>query len=237
MLTTLLESGRRAHGVRKALPGSVLSLAAHAGVLFAAVMLTMPKPTVRRVIPTVLDSLDLFVPRPASPRVPKPPAGPVDIVPVAEPVGFPVPSAEVPVGIPPVDPDSPLFPLTSLGTGSTRELPWGRPGDGGGGDLGRVYREAVVDDPPRLVSSRPVEYPRLLHEAGVEGTVLIEVVIDTLGHPEAETLRAVESPHAEFTRAACRVVLEAVYLPGRIEGRRVRVLVRVPVAFRIAGRH
>jgi len=237
MLTTLLESGRRTREVRRALPGSVLSLAVHAGALFAAVMLTMPRPPVRMVIPTTLGTLDPFVPRPTNPRLPEPSRGPVDIAPVAEPVWFPIPSAEIPIGIPPVDLNSPVFPLTPRAAGSTRELPWGRPGGGGGGEPGRVYRAAVVDDPPRLVSSRPVEYPRLLLEAGVEGTVILEVVIDTLGYPEAVTLRVLESPHAEFTRAARRVVEEAMYLPGRVAGRRVRVLVHVPVAFRIADRH
>jgi TonB family protein len=99
-----------------------------------------------------------------------------------------------------------------------------------GGDL---VPESLVQEPPELLTVPLPEYPRALREAGVDGLVVVQVVVDTLGHPEAGSLRVVQSSNAAFADAAVAAMRRALFRPGRVWGRVVRVLVRVPVAFRL----
>ena len=77
---------------------------------------------------------------------------------------------------------------------------------------------------------------RLLRDAGIEGSVVYEVVIGIDGHPEPESLRLVSSSNKAFERPARDVILGSVFRPGRMRGQPVRVLVRQPIAFQIIRR-
>jgi TonB family protein len=95
----------------------------------------------------------------------------------------------------------------------------------------QVFIEALVDEPPVRVAFPPPEYPRMLLEARIEGTVVLEAIIDTLGHPEPGSIRVVTSTSRAFEPAAMEAMRRALYQPGRVQGHRVRVLVRQPVRF------
>ena len=95
------------------------------------------------------------------------------------------------------------------------------------------YLEAVVEERPERVSSPLARYPDILRQAGIEGRVLIEVVIDTSGHAERGTIRVLTSTHQLFEGPAREVVQSSLYSPGRIQGRAVRVRVQVPINFNI----
>ena len=103
-------------------------------------------------------------------------------------------------------------------------------------DGGRPWMSDVVDEPPALLAGRAPSYPELLRAAGIAGRVVVEAVIDTLGHAEVAA-RVVESSHAGFEAAALDYVRDAVFRPGRVHGRAVRVLVRLPVDFRLSDAH
>jgi len=90
---------------------------------------------------------------------------------------------------------------------------------------------SLVDEAPERVSAPTLRYPEILLRARIEGVVVIEVVIDTAGKPEPESLAVISSTHRAFTAAACEAILASRYRPGRIGGRPVRVLVRLPVRF------
>jgi len=96
---------------------------------------------------------------------------------------------------------------------------------------GLVFTAAVVDAPPKVVRCPPAKYPATLREAKVDGQVVIELVVDTLGHPEPRSLRTVKSPHDSLSITARADVLGCEFTPGRIRGRPVRVLTQVPVDF------
>ena len=96
------------------------------------------------------------------------------------------------------------------------------------------YLEAVVEERPERISSPPARYPDILRQAGIEGRVLIEVVIDTTGHAERGTIRVLSSTHQLFEGPAREVVQGSLFSPGRIQGRAVRVRVQVPINFTIA---
>lgn len=95
------------------------------------------------------------------------------------------------------------------------------------------YLEAVVEERPERGACPPIRYPEILRQAGVEGRVLVEVVIDTTGRAERGTLRVLSSSHQLFEGPAREVVAGCQYHAGRIQGRAVRVRVQVPINFTI----
>jgi TonB family protein len=96
---------------------------------------------------------------------------------------------------------------------------------------GLVFTAAVVETPPKVVQCPPAKYPATLRETKVHGQVVIELIVDTLGHPEPRSLRTVTSPHDSLSITAQAAVLGCEFTPGRVRGRPVRVLTQVPVDF------
>jgi len=96
-----------------------------------------------------------------------------------------------------------------------------------------VFQEALVDEAPEKLTGPYPVYPALLHDAGIEGNVVFEMVIDTTGHPEVNSFRVVSSSHSQFASAAKDAILRTVYRPGRMRGHAVRVLVHQPISFKI----
>lgn len=90
-----------------------------------------------------------------------------------------------------------------------------------------------VEEQPVMLAHPALNYPEVLRQAGIEGRVLVEAVLDTLGRAEPASLRVTESPNPLFDREALAVVLGSRYRPGRVDGRAVRVRIQVPVAFTI----
>jgi protein TonB len=231
MLERLVASDRPP-GMLRRTPGAALSATVHGLLIAGAVVVTRPAPppppaTVGDTIPWVLPPTD----------EPSDQSGPgVGDVPVIEGrgldglgdliIGVPV---DVPVGIPAPD-AGPAFRRGAPDGARTSPWPWATtPGAG----ASAVMHATVADEAPLLLTSPAPVYPATLREAGRQGTVLIEIVVDQEGRPEVETLRVLTSNHPLFEAAARRVVLGARYRPGRWRGRPVRVLIRQPVEFRL----
>lgn len=96
-----------------------------------------------------------------------------------------------------------------------------------------VFTEAVVEVKPEVVRMPAVEYPDSLRLAGVQGRVMIQFIIDTMGRAEPASIQVVQSPHPGFDAPALRVVTEAEFKPGRVAGRPVRVLVLLPIDYKV----
>ncbi len=111
--------------------------------------------------------------------------------------------------------------------------PPGGNGDGHGSAADQVYSEASVDEPAAIVSAPPLEYPPALRQAGLQGRVTVQAVIDTLGRAEPASLKVIARPNTAFDQSARAYVLHAVFRPARVKGRAVRVLIKVPVDYRI----
>ena len=101
---------------------------------------------------------------------------------------------------------------------------------------GDVYVEQWVPQPPEMIAHPAARYPELLRQAGVEGVVVVEAVVDTLGRVESGSVRIVRSTNPLFDGPAREVVAGSRFRPGRVNGRPVRVLVTVPVAFEVSPR-
>ena len=93
-----------------------------------------------------------------------------------------------------------------------------------------------MDERPELLSHPPLRYPEILKEAGIEGAVVLDAVVDTAGRIERGSVRIVTSTNALFDAAARETIAGSLYRPGRWGGRAVRVRVTQPVVFRLAGR-
>jgi TonB family protein len=92
---------------------------------------------------------------------------------------------------------------------------------------------SLVQEPPELLAAPLPAYPSLLREARVEGLVVVQVVVDTLGQVEPGSARIVQHAAPGFEAPAVAAILAARFRPARVWGRAVRVLVRIPVAFRL----
>jgi len=96
-----------------------------------------------------------------------------------------------------------------------------------------VYIEAVVDERPQILSGPRLQYPDLLLQAGIQGRVVVQAIIDTMGRAEPSSVKVIQSSNAGFDRSATNYVLRAMFRPARIHGRAVRVLVDFPVDYKV----
>ncbi len=78
----------------------------------------------------------------------------------------------------------------------------------------------------------PPKYPRLARRRGLEGQVLINVLVDTSGRVvELETLSS--CGHSILDRAALDAVRRWHFIPGNIDGKKQQMWVKVPVRFQL----
>ena len=201
------------------------SLALHAGLIALALWSTQRPPSVPA---TPRDQLAIFFLPDRSTVVPPPQPAP------AGPPGtwrMPGLSGQIQLTLPPLvsspAPDWPTAPpdLIPGNPGPVAAPPPSPPATEGLVDI------LVVEEPPVLLSHPVPRYPDILRQAGIEGRVVVEAVIDTTGRAERDGLRVVSSSHALFTPEASALVLGSRYRPARFGGRPVRVRILVPVAF------
>ncbi len=97
-----------------------------------------------------------------------------------------------------------------------------------------VIVEARLEQRPEIIFGGPaMTYPDFLRQAGVQGRVIVQAIIDTMGRAEPGSVRIVQSPHPGFEESARDFVLHARFRPGRIHSRAVRVLVNLPIDYKI----
>jgi protein TonB len=88
----------------------------------------------------------------------------------------------------------------------------------------------VFDTPARLIERVPPSYPDDAKQAGMEGTVEMDVLIDEKGKVvRVSVTRAVP----RLNDAAVTCVREWRFEPGRLSGRAIPTVTRVPLSFRL----
>ncbi len=98
----------------------------------------------------------------------------------------------------------------------------------------QVFLESNVQERPEILSGPRLQYPDLLRQTGVQGRVVVQFIVDTLGRAEPASVKVIESTHRAFDQSAKSYILRAMFRPRRNQGRPVRVLMNVPVDFKIA---
>jgi len=96
-----------------------------------------------------------------------------------------------------------------------------------------VFMEAIVEEKPSVLSGPIPVYPELLKQAQIQGRVLVQAVIDTLGRAELNSVKILQSPNPGFDQSARQYVLKALFRPARVHGRAVRVLINIPIDYKI----
>ena len=135
---------------------------------------------------------------------------------------------DIPTNIPPVNLNEKFDPKDFSGVGveggsATGIVPTG----------GEVLSVDVVQEKPEMLSHPPLVYPELLRQAGIEGTVVVQAIVDTSGRIEQNSIRIMESPNPGFDQPAKNLVLKSLYRPARVYGHAVRVLIQQPINFTI----
>lgn len=137
-------------------------------------------------------------------------------------------------------PSNPPPPLTGLDT-ALSGIDFGLPGfdmsdlDALDGDLlgdadGLVMTDDTVDQPPRAVLQAPMIYPPRAKARGVEGYVVLSLLIGVTG--QIEQIEVVESyPEGTFDETAVQGVSGWRFEPAMYQGRAVRAWARQRVRF------
>lgn len=212
----LIETDAPRDAIRGARAGMVAVLL-HAGIVTGAVVATRVRAEPAR--PELVGDLPWILPEPTRVTHPSP---------LVDNIGSDM--VDVPPGLPPFD-----MPLTIHGGGLEPGAPWSPAGPAPVGDvgLGTVYAPALVDDYPELLAAPPPQYPELLRRAGIEGRVVLEATVDTLGRVERGSVVVVLTPHPGFATPAVAYLERALFRPARVQGRAVRVRIRQGIDFRL----
>jgi protein TonB len=232
MFTTLVES--RAPKARR-MGGTVVSAVVHGALIAGAVMVTLPRPADAN--PKPVEPGPIWVPIDRIPEpshgpatrgattkpIPQPPTVPIDIT-------FPDPGqTNVSIDPGPVvsDPD---FTIGRGRVSAGTPIGGGVP-EGGGG----IWSANQVDRSPSI-AGRPIEprYPTQLRSAGIEGRVVLQFVVDTLGRAEPGDVTVLETSHPQFAEAVREVLPRFRFIPGEASGHRVRTRVQIPFDFKLA---
>ncbi len=135
---------------------------------------------------------------------------------------------DIPTNIPPINLQEQFDPKDYTGTGVEGGI-----GTGIVPSSDQVFMESVVEERPELLTRPPLQYPDLLRQAGVQGRVLVQAIIDTLGRAEPASVKVIQSPNPGFDQPAKNLVLKSLFRPARVHGRAVRVLINLPIDFTI----
>ncbi len=221
MFEHLIESNRRANRKRIA-GGGLVSLVLHTGVIVGAVFATLRAGDTAHDV--VVDTTLVYLNQPRQQEQEEQPKVVQLDIPLK---GFQTVIAPtmIPTNIPAIDLQEKFDPRDYSGTGVEGGVAEGLV------PTGQIFAEAVVEEKPDLLSGPPVTYPPLLRQAGIEGHVLVEFVIDTLGRAERNSIRIVRSSNPGFDQPVRENVSRALFRPARVHGRAVRVLVQMPFNF------
>ena len=230
-----------------------IAIVLHAGIAAAAMNAGLGDP-LHKTNDELVDYVEVEQDKPKEPEAPKPePPPPPPPEPEAPPPvvkGFQelVPPVEPPREIPKVDPNQ-------AATNANDFSGEGRAGGVANGvDNGQAqdvtnrqappdegtYELSAVEEQPELSNRSEVarqlsrNYPPLLRDAGVVGTVTIRMRVLENGTVDPASIAVENSTHDAFADAARRVVERMRFRPAKVGGKAVKVWVTLPVTFQLS---
>ena len=223
VFNNLIESGHKTDK-KGAFGLGFVSLVGHSVIVLAAVVATLTAG--QKKDEQTLDTAMVFL----NQEEQKKPEEQPPVVDVPQLKGFQtvVAPTDIPTNIPPINLQEHFDPKDYTGTGVEGGI-----GTGIVPDAGQVFMESVVEERPEVLSGPALNYPDLLRQAGVQGRVLVQAIIDTSGRAEPPSVKVIQSPNPGFDQPAKNYVLRALFRPARVHGRAVRVLVNLPIDFKI----
>lgn len=116
-------------------------------------------------------------------------------------------------------------PLTIADAGMQREFVLDVPEE-------RTYFEFEVMKPVRELPDQPApRYPESMQKSGIQGEVLVQFVVDTLGHADMSTFKVLRSTASQFTNAVLLALPRITFEPAELLNRKVRQVVQMPFHF------
>jgi protein TonB len=143
---------------------------------------------------------------------------------------------------PPVVPPT-LPPINSGGTPTPDDFVVVRGGSGGpAGRLGAFDAGPAESSTDwrgtevlmHVLSSGKPRYPESLRQAGVDGSVLIQFTVDTLGRVDMQSVKVLNSTHDRFTDAVRQSLAAFRFKPAEVNGKRVPALAQMPFEFHLS---
>lgn len=229
MFDQLVESKKTA-AYGGAFGGGAFSIVLHAILITAAVYATMHAKEVAKKVQHVYDITLQTQEKKDEPPPPKQELATV----AAPPKGFQtlaIPT-NIPINIPPPSANSSFNAADFSGVGIEGGIARGVTNAVVRTD--QPYLESVVEERPERVSGPLPKYPDILRQAGIDGRVVVEAIIDTVGHAERGSIRILSSTNALFDQPSKECVAATVFRPGRIAGRAVRVRVQIPINYSVS---
>ena len=99
----------------------------------------------------------------------------------------------------------------------------------------QTYFEFQVTKQVSLQPGNPSpRYPDVLRTANVEGEVLAQFVVDTLGHADMAEFKVLKSDHDLFTATVRNVLPMTKFSPAELNGHKVKQLVQMPFQFTLS---
>ena len=147
---------------------------------------------------------------------------------------------QIPKHLPPIPVGPVKIPVPSVSWDSLVGAPhdWGtvpgagpRPGASGSGPDG-VFRTVDVMAEPDARNPAPV-YPSMLRDAGIEGAISAQFVVDSTGRVAASSITFLEGGNALFQQSVRRALEAARFSPALVDGHAVRVLMAQTFEFRL----
>lgn len=94
----------------------------------------------------------------------------------------------------------------------------------------------IVESMPEIIGGmdalyKEVKYPEIARKAGIEGLVVLQVVINVDGTPS--NIEVVKSASAILDEAAITALNKVRFIPGRQRGKNVMVRMNIPIRFRL----
>lgn len=168
---------------------------------------------------------------PAKPQEPKP-------VPVPQPVPSPKPPKPVAPKRPKPQPPNTARQVQSGGTTEQR-TPAGTPqqndiaaAEHGPSAIGglNAYAESAVEQRPSITRRALPDYPDRAQRQGLQGWVVVRVIVDAGGMPQQCTVHTSE-PKGVFDAEALKAARKTRFIPGKIKGQSVNTIVHLPYNF------
>jgi protein TonB len=229
MSITLLESKRRS---QKSVGHTAISAALHAAAITLTVYATanardIVKATVE--VPTPIYLPQQGKPAPAHPPVSRAPRTQTS---VASPRPVIDPPIVVPDRFPPINPTGSESPPESLFTIGRRGIDSGEGASGSAMDAGESWLESQVEKPalPRSGNPNP-KYPSPLESSRVDGAVLAQFVVDTLGRADMRTLQVLASTNDLFSASLREALPKWRFYSAEAGGHKVKQIVQLPLKF------
>ncbi|GAB1253975.1 energy transducer TonB [Desulfovibrio falkowii] len=95
-----------------------------------------------------------------------------------------------------------------------------------------TYDNDALDQRPSITRRVAPEYPTKARRMNVQGTVTVQLVVDTAGKPRNYVV-VKATPGGYFEEAALDAAHSMRFVPGKLKGLPVNTLVQLPFAFRL----